>query len=291
MATSLSPTPPGYAAAVALALSPLRRARSPVAAAPAAGEGAAQPSAAGEAAPGSAPFPYRFPPAARSWQEAPAAHSASAAAAAAFFDGQDIARAVGAAGALAGGHALSGLVGAWGFASAAYDELDAGAPSARARALMLGDDEALPASASASASAVAPRPPPAAMLCGSHEARLTLRADGSFRARARHVALGPGAGGRSVELEARGRWAYLLGEQRLALAPRDSRMRVSVEGLELGRDADRVELCVCIGGPAEAADGAPPRRAWITLRYALVRDDLADARDAEDDEAEEREMR
>jgi len=282
--------PADYPAAVAAALLPLRRERS------------APPPEASACFPVSARYapPSTLQPSPDKAARARAQGGAPDAVAFAAFEGQDFAAAARLRGELSAGRVLSGLVGAWSF-EAVYDEL-----RASPRALAPGpprdeDDEDREdgedgedgggAGGDAGGLCFAVGDGDGALLCGRHSARLTLRADGSFRARCRHDAAGPGAEDRSLALDARGRWAYLLGEQRLVLAPADAALRLAVAGLALDRDASRCTLTISRGARHLAAPGAPgapgarggPVREWRTLRYALRRaDELADAPDARD---------
>jgi hypothetical protein len=242
-----------YAEAVRLALSPLRKAT-------------------GEALESSATFPIskRYPPT-ESIQTAPAPYESSINSSAAFFEGQDFAAMACLRGDISAGQILSGLVGSWHFFSA-YDELYASPAAEETRRNIGGSVEDCLVVEDAGT-----------QLCGSHEARLTLRPDGTFTTFASHIALGPGAGHRSINLSTEGRWAYLLGEQRLALASIDSSFRVRVRGLTLKQDGEKLTLTLSKGSDEVSTEGPKSGRKWISLEYDLIRDEDAFIDDARDE--------
>lgn len=239
-----------YAEAVRLALSPLRKAT-------------------GEIVESSATFPInkRFP-STDSIQTAPAPYESSINSSAAFFEGQDFAAMACLRGDISAGLVLSGLVGSWHFYSA-YDELYASPAAEETRSGNDGDYLVVEEVG--------------IQLCGSHEARLTLRADGTFTTFASHIALGPGSAHRSINLSAEGRWAYLLGEQRLALASTDSCFRVRVRGLTLHQDGEKLTLTLSKGSDEVSTEGPKSGRKWISLEYNLSRDEDAFVDETRDD--------
>jgi hypothetical protein len=242
-----------YAEAVRLALSPLRK---PV----------------GEPVESSATFPVtkRFP-ASESLQIAPAPYEASLSSSAAFFEGQDFAAMACLRGDISSGKVLSGLIGSWSFFTP-YDELYCSPAANETRDINIGKSD------------ICEVEDVGTQLCGSHEARLTLRSDGTFTSFAAHCALGPGSSHRSINLSTEGRWAYLLGEQRLALASTDSSFRVRVQGLQLKQDGERLKLTLSKGSDEVSIEGSKTGRKWITLEYLLQRDEDAFIDESKDDD-------